>query len=251
MPKATRTDLQRQISLVRWTARMGAVTAEALAAREGTSVASARARAVAAEREGFLSRLRPLAGQPSLYVITKAGLEVAGLRRLGPCRVSPSNAMHTLVCAGVAAALERGYPDQLLLSERELRCEASGPAAPFACACLPRGPLGSRPVHRPDLALCQPARELGLPVAVEVELTIKAPRRLAEICLAWSRARNVAGVLYLAPPEVRRALERAIDTVDGHSRIVVLSLPDLEALLQPPRPAPARSASMETVPSDA
>jgi hypothetical protein len=237
MLNATRAQSQQRISLVRWTARMGAVTAEAMAAREGTSVASARARAVAAEGEGLVVRRRPLADQPSLYVITRVGLRAAGLQRLGPCRVSPSNAMHTIVCATVAVALERGYPDHRLLSERELRREESDAAAPLASVRRAGGPLGSPRVHRPDLVLCPPVGHVGRPVAVEVELTIKAPRRLAQICLAWSRARNVAGVIYVAPPEVQRPLERAIDSVNGGDRIVVLPLDMLDAW---DRPATAR-----------
>ena len=224
MLDTTHDRFQQRTSLVRWTARMGAVTAETLAAREGTSVASARARAAAAEREGLVVRRRPLANEPSLYAITSAGLRMAGLQALGPCRVSPSNAMHAIVSAAVAVALERGYPDHRLLSERELRRQESEAGAPIASVRLVGGPLGGQRVHRPDLALCARDRDGGVPVAVEVELTIKAPRRLAEICLAWSRARNVAGVVYVTAPEVQPALERAIDSVAGRDRIVVVPL---------------------------
>jgi hypothetical protein len=246
MPERTQTPLQVRSSLVSWTARMGAVTAEAMAARDGTSVASARARAVAAERDGHLERRRPLAGQPSLYVITSAGLAAAGLRRLGPCRISPANAMHTIACAAVAVAFEHAYPDQLLLSERELRHEASDAVAPFACANLPAGPLGRARVHRPDLALCPRTPHAGEPVAVEVELTIKAPRRLAMICQAWARARNVAGVIYLAPPEVRRALERAIGSVQAADRIVVVPMVSLNDPRQARRQSPAGTVPTDT-----
>jgi len=246
MTESTRSSSQQRISLVRWTARMGAATAEAFAAREATSVASARARAAAAERAGLLERRRPLAGQPSIYVITRAGLQAAGLRRLGPCRVSPANAMHTIACAAVAAQLERAYPDQLVISERELRHEAGEAPTPLAYASLPDGPLGRPRVHRPDLALCPPTPDAGLPVAVEVELTIKAPRRLARICLAWSRARNVAGVVYLAPPEVHRALQRAIETVRGGDRIVVVPLGSLDDALRA-----AQASPTGTIPTNA
>jgi hypothetical protein len=154
--------------------------------------------------------------------------------------------MHAIVCAGVAAVLEGGYPDQRLLSERELRREEIDLSAPLASARLPDGPPGARRVHRPDLALCPRDRDGGLPVAVEVELTIKAPRRLATICRAWSRTRNVSGVIYVAPPDVQRALQRAIDTVQGEARIVVVPLhalaDGLESMGTPP---------MGTIPIDA
>jgi hypothetical protein len=67
-------------------------------------------------------------------------------------------------------------------------------------------------------------RDPGLPIAVEVELTVKAPRRLAGICQAWARSRDVAGVLYLASPPAERALLRAVRAVRGAERIVVVPL---------------------------
>jgi hypothetical protein len=218
-----------RISIVRWSARMGAVTAEAIAIRERTSVAAARSRLVAAAGDGLLSRQRPLAGQPALYAITSAGVDAAGLRGLGPCRVSASNALHLIVCARVAVALERSYPDHRVLGERELRLIESEREVTLASARLPRGPGGAPMLHRPDLVLW-PARADRRPVAVEVELTVKAPRRLAGICRAWARSRHVAGVLYLAPPEVARAVERAIEKVHAGERVVVAAL---DALIEP------------------
>jgi hypothetical protein len=82
-------------------------------------------------------------------------------------------------------------------------------------------------MHRPDLVLWSSSPGLGNPIAVEVELTIKAPRRLEEICRAWARAREVSGVLYLAPPPVERALQRAIERANAAERIVVVSLDSL------------------------
>jgi hypothetical protein len=67
-----------------------------------------------------------------------------------------------------------------------------------------------------------------LPVAVEVELTIKAPRRLVEICRAWARCRRVAGVLYLAPAtlpaDVERALSRAVAEARACEEVIVVPL---------------------------
>ncbi len=79
-----------------------------------------------------------------------------------------------------------------------------------------------------------------LPVAVEVELTVKAPRRLTGICRAWARSRCVAGVLYLAATEVERAVQRAIEQAHAHEQVVVVPLECV-----------ARSASRRTVPSGA
>jgi hypothetical protein len=88
-------------------------------------------------------------------------------------------------------------------------------------------PDGGPLLHRPDLVLWPTGTAEELPVAVEVELTVKAPRRLAEICRAWARCRRVAGALYLAAPGVEHALERAIERSRGGERVIVVPLDSL------------------------
>ncbi|MGO8904368.1 MAG: hypothetical protein ACLQMH_01930 [Solirubrobacteraceae bacterium] len=213
-----------RVAMLRWTAHIGAITAEALAAREGGSVASARSRLLVAVRAGMLMRQRPLVGQPALYTITRAGLRACGPRRLDPCRVTPSNAMHLIVCAEVAATLEGCYPDHRVLGERELRRDERECGAVLASALMSAASFGRPLLHRPDLVLWPRDRDDQLPVAVEVELTVKGPRRLADICLAWARCRCVAGVLYLVAPEVEGALARAVARSNAGERVVVVPL---------------------------
>jgi hypothetical protein len=224
MVRASTTNSPERVEILQWTARIGAVTAEALADRRSSTLASARSRLLAAERDGLLSRRRPLAGEPALYTVTPAGMRACGLRGLDPCRVSVANAPHAIACAEAAAALERCYPDHRVLGERELRRDERARGTALASACVGRGPDGGPLLHRPDRALWPSGEDGGLPVAVEVELTIKAPRRLLAICVAWARCRCVSGVLYLAPPEVERALLRAIERANGDGRIVVVPL---------------------------
>jgi hypothetical protein len=227
---------RERLDLLGWTARLGAVTAEALADRQRTSVATARARLRAAEKRGLLARRALLAGGPALYAITRSGLRAAGARALEPARVSPANAGHMIACARVAAALQRCYPDHSLLGERELRRDERECGRLLASALLGSGRDGQPLVHRPDLVLWPTGLDSGLPVAVEVELTVKSPRRLAGICLAWARCRCVAGVLYLAMPDVERALARALAQVDAGERIVVVPLAALPLDPGPPTP---------------
>jgi len=231
MIQTSKTSSPERVAIMQWTARLGAITDEALADRQGTTVASARARLLAAERAGLFSRQRPLVGQPALYTVTRAGLRASGVRGLDPCRVSPSNAGHLIECARVAAALERCYPDHRVLGERELRRDEREHGVELASARLGSGPDGGPLLHRPDLVLWPNGSEDGLPVAIEVELTIKAPQRLVAICRAWARCRCVAGVLYLAPSEVEHALRRAIEKAQAGEQIVVVPLDAL------PRPS--------------
>jgi hypothetical protein len=174
-----------------------------------------------------------LRGRPALYAVTRAGLRKADVHGVDPCKVSASNALHLIECARAAAALERCYPDHRVQGERELRGEERELHRVLASAELGVGRRGEEPRrHRPDLVLWPHDPAGGLPVAVEVELTVKAPERLAGICRAWARAHCVAGVLYLAAPQVQRAVWRAIEKAHAQERVVVVPL---EAL--PRRPA--------------
>jgi hypothetical protein len=222
----------RQMVTVEWVARMGAVTAEALAVRDGRTTGSARACLLAAARAGLVLRERPLSEEAALFTATRAGLRAVGLDAVDPVRVSPATARHSIVCARVAAALERLYPDHVVIGERELRgCRSS---EPVACARLSGAGGGASALHRPDLALCPSGA--ALPIAVEVELTVKAPQRLRAICRGWARSRSVAGVLYLAAPQVRAPLARAIAAARAEQAIAVVELEAFDSLASAPPP---------------
>lgn len=214
-----------------WTARIGAVTVDALACLQQTSSTTAGRRLAAATRERLVSRRHLLVGRPAVYTATAAGMRRSGVEGLGLAHVSVANAPHTIACAEVAAALQRLYPDHHVASERELRREERSAGAPLASAVLDRAVEHRRRLHRPDLVLWPQSASGEAPIAIEVELAVKAPRRLAEICRAWARSREVAGVVYLASPPAERALARAIEQASAHERIRVLSLETLSALV--------------------
>jgi hypothetical protein len=222
--RLARTPSPELVDILQWTARIGAVTAEGLAHLKGIGVASARGRLSVATHERLLARHRLLADRPALYTVTRAGLRATGLTGLETCRISAANSLHTIACSHAAAELQGRYPDQRVVGERELRREERRLGAPMASAILRHGDAHRATLHRPDLVLWPASGEHEKPVAVEVELTIKAPRRLEEICRAWARSRDVSGVLYLAPPAVERAVCRAVDKVQGADRVLVLSL---------------------------
>jgi hypothetical protein len=235
--------------LLRWAGSLGAISAEALAVRLDVSVASARSRLADARRRGLLVRSRPLTQAPALYSLTPAGARACGSSgRI--CRVRPTNATHLLACASVAAALERCYPGFRAIGERELRNaeRACAVGRPLTSAPLAALYAGSSARHRPDLMLVPKSagpesagpESAGIgwagpgwagiestgfepPVAIEVELTVKAPRRLRAICRAWERCRTVAGVIYLVAPSVEPALTRAVAATEAR-RIAVVPL---------------------------
>jgi hypothetical protein len=196
------------------------VSAAALEHRDGLTRASARARLAAAERAGLLAAWSPMTGVPTLYTVTREGARVCVPAGAEPAQVAPAAAAHAVLCASVAVALEAAYPGQLVVGERELRRRERLNGALLASIRLGAvGPL----VHRPDLVVW-PAGDGSLPVAVEVELTVKSRRRLTAICAAWARARHVSGALYVVSAQVRDPLERAIADSGAATAVTVVDL---------------------------
>jgi len=219
---------ERDAAIVGWTGRLGAAGAEHVMGRFDMGRSWAYARLSKLVKDGLLEQRILLYRQPGLYLATVDGLRWQGLARLGVYRVSPGGFQHAQEVATAAVALHRVLPaGWRVLSEREIRLQESDEDELVASAKLGELPGGKPALHRPDLALISPE---GRVVAVEVELSVKAPRRLAAICRAWARARHISAVYYLATPAAARAVQRAISETRAEDRIVVLPLGDPEAL---------------------
>jgi hypothetical protein len=222
---------ERQTALIRWCAGLGAVTADALAVHDRSTLASARGRLADAERHRLTCAWRLLRDEPTIYTVTRRGLRLAEISGIEPSRVSPGGARHAILCCAAAVALERGYPDWLVLGEPSIRRLEQEISRPLAEVGRLASGTGTRARHRPDLLLVDRRDAGGLPIAIEVELSVKGAARLKEICRAWSRSRRVGGVIYVAAPEVMAPLQRAIDGAGADGQIVVLGLESLDDLL--------------------
>ncbi|HEX3509539.1 MAG TPA: hypothetical protein VHT27_00430 [Solirubrobacteraceae bacterium] len=219
---------ESRIAVLEWIARLGPVSAEALSVRHGATLASSRARLGAAVRAGQLSRSAPLRGVPASYDLTRAGMRASGARGGVPPRVGPAAAAHVHACALVAVHLELRY-GQVVVGERALRARGRHAAAGLSCSLGGVSAAGMPSVHSADLVVERRRGSDAAPVAVEVELTVKAPDRLLRICRAWARCRSVGGVLYVASPAAERAVLGAIAAAGAGDRIVVIPLATLLA----------------------
>jgi hypothetical protein len=215
-------------AMLDWLAGIGAAALNDLADVAGLRTATAATRLRGLEQRAFVQQRRLLHGRPSLYLITRAGLRAAGRPDLGPPRVSASGFAHALECARVARSLERSVGRRFTVhSERELRAWERAAGRPVASAELGFTAAAVCDLHRPDLVCCAATgTTVGLPVAVEVELTVKAPARLRAIVRGWARCRRVAGVVYFAAPAVLRAVECAIAEERAAPVVRVFALED-------------------------
>jgi hypothetical protein len=214
----------RDRSVVAWVAVIGAVSAQDVMARFGVGRTVGYRRLRALVDHGLLSRVRLVYGQPALYVATADGVAFAGLGELDPARINEASVRHWALCARLAVVLEQRERCEVW---GEPRLRAAERQAGEAVASAERGTLpdGRPRLRRPDLVLF-PRDGTALPVAVEIELSVKAAGRLAAICRAWARCRLVSEVRYYAPPHVARAVSRAVSVVHAHDAVRVLSLDD-------------------------
>lgn len=204
--------------LVRFVGLHGAVSVEQVMGAFGVGRTAAYRRVAACIAAGLLERLALLREEPTVLRATRAGLRFAGLD-LGLCIVSAGSVAHWLRCTSVALLMEERCGPGSVIAERELRwIERSEGRAVFS-AKIGHLPDGSDRLHRPDLALWIGKR----PLAVEVELSPKAPRRLEAIIAAWRRAGWVGGVLYVCEPgPTQRGVERAIRKTRAWERVQTL-----------------------------
>jgi len=169
---------------------------------------------------GLMERIATLPGDPTLLCATRQGIAYAGLG-LPPATVTPGAVDHWLACADTALWAERRWGRDAVMSERELRFAELGAAKPIASAIVGEVPDGRPMLHRPDLVV----RGDGRTIAIEVELTPKAPRRLEHIVRCWRRAGYVEKVLYMVPAgPTQRAVERAVAATHAHERVIVREL---------------------------
>ena len=210
----------REREVVAWIARMGAVEVEHVRRRweVGRSVAYALVRRLV-EAE-LLERVATLPGDPTLLRATDAGIRYARVA-LPAAKVSAHQVDHWLACADVALWAEARWGAEAVHSEREVRSREQEERKPWGSCVVGELPGGRDMLHRPDLLVLDSDRRL----AIEVELTAKAPRRLEGIVRAWRRARHLERVVYFCPVgPAHRAVERAVAWARAEERVLVREL---------------------------
>ena len=208
-------------AILGWLASLGAASADDVAAACGLSSRRAASRLRELEAERLSSSQRLLHGEPALHVLTRRGLGVAGRTELEPTRISVSSFAHLAAVSRVAAALQ--LAGRTVGGEHELRALERANGGALASAAVGIAPDGSTAWHRPDL-VCWDGR---LPQAIEVELTVKAPKRLRAIVRGWARSRLIDRVVYYAAPAAARAVGSAVALESAEARVSVRSIDEL------------------------
>ena len=222
------------LAVLGWLAAIGAGGADELVGACGLPAGVVRARLRMLEDAGLVRSDRLLHGAPALHTLTRRGLRAAGRGDLDPVAVSAAGFAHLLAVARVAVALGGGA--YRLGGERDLRAAERAAGRALASAEVGYASDGAIALHRPDLVCWQEQA----PIAVEVELTVKAPARLRAIVRGWARSRLVGGVVYYASPPALRAVSQALRVESAGAAVVALPL-ERAGELPPFRPTPPAS----------
>jgi len=214
----------RDQELVRFVGRHGLVAMRHVMAALGVGRTAAYRRVAACIEAGLLERLDLLRSEPGLIRATRDGLRFAGLS-FPVAAVSPGAVDHLLRCATAAQLAGKKFGDDSVLTERELRLAEQIEGRRIASAEVDESRAGRPRLHRPDLAVLTDSGT----IAIEVELTPKAPARLQQLIRAWRRATvgsDLTEVHYLcAPGQTRRAVERAVENVRAEDQILIGEAP--------------------------
>ncbi len=196
-----------------------------LATLTGRSDAGVRRRLRALAAAGLIAERRVLHRQPPAYLITRRGLRTLGSPLPLP-RLNLQAYLHDLGAGWLWLAARDGAFGALseIHSERRLRSRDGLPRGPDAgpehserlgVRLFDLGPGGRECLHYPDLVLRTAA---GQRVALELELTTKAPRRLEGILEAYAADPRIDAVIYVVGDRRLEARIRTAAARAGASR---------------------------------
>lgn len=220
----------RDIDIVRGLDDSGGMDARSLQQLFAMSQTPMYRRLAELERHGMVDAVRLGLCASALYVPTARGLRVLlGRQDVHPPSVTDGSYHHQLQVAralGELGALAVPWTTSRGIRRRRIDlCEVGEfeQARRFSLYLST-----SRRQHLPDVAVWPNAGRPAhtLPVAVEVELSVKTKSRLDEILDAYATSVDYAGVLYVCGTAgVTRAMTRAIER-GGYSSLVTLTTVD-------------------------
>lgn len=187
----------------------------------GASEEVARTRLDALTEAGYLIEEPLLAGQPVTYRSTRLGRHAVG-SELRPLRLSLTNYWHDVGAAWLWLAARNGAFGSMreVVAERIMRSrDARGRDDPFGVRLGGRGQDGRERLHYPDLLMVD--RD-GRRIAIELEITSKAPQKREQILAGYAADPRIAKVLYVVyEPRIAHALAASVSRL-GISSLVAI-----------------------------
>jgi hypothetical protein len=206
----------RDLRLLGWLGRAGAALPAQAAAYIGHHPVYVQLRLQVMWENQIVDRHHLLKGA-YVYTLSARGLALAELEALGPAQVSRQSLQHALSATWLSIELEHDESISNVIYERELNL------LPGHWSFIPRrgapSANGVGRFHRPDLAIETTA---GGRRAIELERSLKAPDRLAQIIASYGAATTIEKVVYYAVGDlVVGALEHAVRTTGTEQMVEI------------------------------
>lgn len=215
----------RDLLILQTLCRYRYMTYAQMAEKFQANPASLRRRMPKLEREGLVKSTRHGPSRFHLWRVTDDGADLAGLNLPAPKKIAWATIAHTLGLVDLAIAFEAA--GELVLTEAEIRAADTRNLVSDRMA-IARGQghrqITNRPLfaigakaggsannlHVPDLVLAreEDPQYPGMPqsIAIELELKRKAPSRIRQTLVAYSKAPNIGMVVYYTHDEPVRDL---------------------------------------------
>jgi hypothetical protein len=199
----------RDVELLRWTVRHGAVSAEQAGRRFFPSMWAAWRRLRRLEAAGLLRREPGFAGLPFVVRVTARGARLADCD-LGPAPLDYGRLRHGLAVVDLSERLLALHPGSSWTTERELRRDRMRAARADASVRQRRTPDGL-------LVLAD-----GQRAAVELDLTPKRSGRLDLLAAAYALDPDVDSVWWFLPSATAAERMRRVVTDRGLEHLIAV-----------------------------
>lgn len=204
----------RDLRLLWWVNSWGAVTVELITAWLGVDFSTAARRVRKLIATGVLRRIEIVGLREPAIAVTEEGRRIANdpLRPLQGIRLSTWQ--HDCMVCTLEPRLLKLFSNSVLHPDRRIRCNR-------ALAGLPPG-------HVPDAEL---HRAAGGRIAIEIELSPKAPALIRAIVDGYEDSQEYVQVFYVVPDEdMRSYVRRFADGVDDRVRVGLIDeLPSVQS----------------------
>lgn len=192
--------MPRDLRFCRWLNGWGGVTVALAAIWLGVGFSTAARRIRKLVDAGFLKRITVAGISEPVIVLTEEGRHVAGDPLIPLAGIRVSTWEHDRQMCGLEPRILRRFPNSVVHPERRIRSNR-------ALAGVPAGHLPDAEVERAE----------GGPIALELELSQKAPRRIQAIVDGYATS-HYAEVYYLVPDQDMARYVRRF--TGGHEQLI-------------------------------
>jgi transposase len=225
LDEVTRKTLKRELlSIVEWIGWHGFTPVDAIATQRGLLEEDACQLLVLAHGAGWLEFTTMLREEGALFRMSPLGRQALAKELPPTGTVTYSRVSAEAMCSRVAAALECEYRDCVVQSRDEMRTDHEIHGERLLAVAPAHSRIGDR--RRPDMQLITRKESKRKPIAVVIEPSAMAERKVQAVIRAYSESDEFEKTVYYAAyPQVLKAAKLAVKRLETKAKVAVKALP--------------------------